>query len=112
MKPSACRLLFCFALVLHSVANLSLVGPAEAGQTGAPPSHTDNPFFKPYPTPFNVPPFDLIKNEHFLPAIEEGIKREEAEIEAIVNNPDPPTFENTIAALDHAGIFLDEVTSV
>lgn len=112
MKPSACRLLFCFALVLHSVANLSLAGPAEAGQIGAPPSHTDNPFFKPYPTPFNVPPFDLIKNEHFLPAIEEGIKREEAEIEAIVNNPDPPTFENTIAALDHAGIFLDEVTSV
>lgn len=112
MKPFACRLLFCFALVLHSVANLSLAGPAEAGQIGAPPSHTDNPFFKPYPTRFNVPPFDLIKNEHFLPAIEEGIKREEAEIEAIVNNPDPPTFENTIAALDHAGIFLDEVTSV
>jgi peptidyl-dipeptidase Dcp len=72
----------------------------------------DNPFFKPYGTPFNVPPFDLIKNEHFLPAIEEGIKREQAEVDAIVANPEPPTFENTIAALDHTGIFLSEVNAV
>jgi len=72
----------------------------------------DNPFFKPYGTPFNVPPFDFIKNEHFLPAIEEGIKLEQAEVDAIVANPEPPTFENTIAALDHAGIFLSEVTAV
>jgi peptidyl-dipeptidase Dcp len=71
-----------------------------------------NPFFKPYGTPFNVPPFDLIKNEHFLPAIKEGIRREEAEVEAIVANPAKPSFGNTIAALDHAGIFLSEVNSV
>ncbi len=84
---------------------------SEQTKTSLPPA-ADNPFFKPYRTPFNVPPFHLIKNEHFLPAIEEGIKREEAEIEAIVKNPAPPSFENTIAALDHAGIFLDEVTAV
>ena len=76
------------------------------------PASPDNPFFKPYGTPFNVPPFQLIKNEHFLPAIEEGIKREQAEIDAIINDPKPPTFENTIAALDHAGIFLSEVNGV
>ncbi|MBM3284615.1 MAG: M3 family metallopeptidase [Candidatus Aminicenantes bacterium] len=87
-----------------------LSSPAAVQQT--PPSPSDNPFFKPYQTPFNVPPFHLIRNEHFLPAIEEGIKREEAEVEAIVNNPGPPTFENTIAALDRTGIFLQEVTSV
>ena len=76
------------------------------------PANADNPFFKPYGTPFNVPPFDLIKNEHFLPAIEEGIRLEQAEVDAIVANRKKPTFENTIAALDHTGIFLSEVNAV
>jgi peptidyl-dipeptidase Dcp len=91
----------------------STASPAD-GQTNppSPPARSDNPFFKPYGTPFNVQPFPLIKNEHFLPAIEEGIKREAAEVSAIVGNAEPPTFDNTLAALDHAGIFLDEVTAV
>ncbi len=75
-------------------------------------ANPDNPFFKPYGTPFNVPPFDRIKTEHFLPAIEEGIRREQAEVDAVVNDRKKPTFENTIAALDHTGIFLTEVNSV
>ncbi len=78
----------------------------------AKPASSDNPFFKPYGTPFNVPPFALIRDEHFLPAIEEGIRREKAEVEAIINDPAPPTFENTIAALDRTGIFLSEVNAV
>jgi peptidyl-dipeptidase Dcp len=78
----------------------------------APPAESDNPFFKPYGTPFDVPPFDRIRNEHFLPAIEEGIRREQAEVAAIVDNPEPPTFANTIAALDHGGIFLSKVMAV
>ncbi len=100
-------LMILSVLVLGAAAVLSA-----ASSTQAAPSTADNPFFKPYGTPFNVPPFSLIKTEHFLPAIEEGIKRERAEVEAIVNNPAPPTFENTIAALDHTGIFLSEVQSV
>ena len=72
----------------------------------------DNPFFRPFGTPFNVPPFDRIKTEHFLPAIEEGIKREQAEVDAIVNDRAKPTFANTIAALDHTGLFLAEANSV
>jgi len=83
--------------------------PAAAAAAAA---NADNPFFKPYGTPFNVPPFDLIKTEHYLPAIEEGIRREQAEVDAIVNDPKPPTFENTIAALDHTGIFLSEANGV
>ena len=75
-------------------------------------ANADNPFFKPYGTAFNVPPFDRIKTEHFLPAIEEGIRREQAEVDAIVADRKKPTFENTVAALDHAGIFLSEVNSV
>ncbi len=83
-----------------------------AASAAATAALSDNPFFKPYGTPFNVPPFDRIRNEHFLPAIEEGIRREQAEVDAIVSNPEPPTFENTVAALDHTGIFLSEVNSV
>ncbi len=86
--------------------------PQEAPEALAAAANADNPFFKPYGTPFDVPPFDLIKTEHFLPAIEEGIRREQAEVDAIVNNPKPPTFENTIAALDHSGIFLSEANGV
>ena len=87
-------------------------GPAAASDTIAASAATDNPFFKPYGTPYNVPPFDRIKTEHFLPAIEEGIRREQAEVDAIVNNRKRPSFENTIAALDHTGIFLSEVNGV
>lgn len=99
-------ILFLLGLILAPAVSSSQAAP----QTG--PASTDNPFFKPYGTPFNVPPFNLIKNEHFLPAFEEGIKREQAEVDTVINNPNPPTFDNTIAALDHAGIFLSEVNGV
>ncbi len=58
-----------------------------------------NPFLQAYDTPYNVPPFDKIKNEHFKPAILEGIKRHEAEINAITNAAAEPTFDNTILAI-------------
>ncbi|MBW6499493.1 MAG: M3 family metallopeptidase [Bacteroidales bacterium] len=73
---------------------------------------TDNPFLSEYTTPFGVPPFDLIENEHFAPAMEEGMLQHDAEIDAIVNNPDLPTFENTIAALDYSGELLNKVSYV
>jgi len=105
MKKTA-ALVFLIGLIFSSAGVFS----AESQQ--APAASSDNPFFKPYGTPFNVPPFALIKTEHFLPAIEEGVKREQAEIEAILANPEPASFDNTIAALDHTGIFLSEVTAV
>ncbi len=71
-----------------------------------------NPFFEAYNTPFEVPPFDKIRNEHFEPAIMEGIKRQQAEIDAIVNNPDAPTFENTIEAMEKSGDLLARVNTV
>ena len=52
----------------------------------------DNPFFTEYSTPFQTPPFDKIKLEHYLPAFEEGIKIKRAELDVIINNPDKPTF--------------------
>lgn len=71
-----------------------------------------NPFFQAYATPFEVPPFDKIKNEHFKPAILEGIKRHEAEINTIANNPETPTFDNTILAMENAGELLSNVNTV
>jgi len=75
-------------------------------------TETGNPLFSEFDTPNGVPPFDLIKAEYFLPAFEEGMKRHDAEIDSIVNNPDKPTFENTIVALDESGRMLSRVGSV
>jgi len=62
--------------------------------------------------PFDTAPFSQIKNEHFKPAILEGIAAARKEIDAITNNTDAPTFENTIAALDFSGQQLERITSV
>lgn len=71
-----------------------------------------NPLLEQPNTPFGVPAFDKVKIEHYLPAFEEAIRQNKAEIDAIVNNEDAPTFENTIVALDHSGLLLDRVTGV
>jgi peptidyl-dipeptidase Dcp len=72
----------------------------------------DNPFFQEFNTPYGAPPFEQIENRHFLPAFREGIKQQQAEIDAIANNSEVPTFENTIAALDYSGVLLNSVSSV
>lgn len=74
--------------------------------------HTDNPFFTEWKTPFGAPPFDQIKNEHYLPAFEEGMKQQRQEIDAIINNKKAPDFENTIVALDNSGRLLSKVNTV
>lgn len=74
-------------------------------------TNMENPFFKEWTTPYGVPPFDEIKEEHYLPAVEEGIRKHETEVNAIVEDKSEPTFDNTILALDKAGQLLDKVTS-
>lgn len=71
-----------------------------------------NPFFETYTTPYQVPPFHLIKNEHFKPAILEGIKTQEAEINTIVSNKEKPTFDNTVLAMENSGKLLARVSIV
>ncbi|MFM7895823.1 MAG: peptidase M3, partial [Flavobacterium sp.] len=73
---------------------------------------TMNPFFEEYSTPYEVPPFHLIKNEHFKPAILEGIKKHEIEINTIVSNKKKPTFENTILAMENSGKLLSKASTV
>lgn len=72
----------------------------------------DNPFFQEYDTPFGVPPFNKINNSHYLPAFREGIKQQEAEIKAITQNGESPTFANTIEALEKSGQLLNRVSYV
>ncbi|WP_167610631.1 M3 family metallopeptidase [Maribellus sediminis] len=66
----------------------------------------NNPLLGDFNTPHNVAPFDKIKTEHYLPALEEGIKQGEQDVAVIKNNTSAPTFENTIVALDHVGRLL------
>ena len=72
----------------------------------------DNPFFAEWNTPFGVPPFEQIKPEHYKPAFTQGMEEQKAEIEAIVNNTEDATFENTIVALDQSGALLNKVSYV
>ena len=71
-----------------------------------------NPFFESWTTPFEAPPFDRIKTEHFKPAYEAAIATHRAEIDAIKSNPEPPTFANTIEAIEAAGSALERVGAV
>ena len=72
----------------------------------------DNPFFSSWETPYGIPDFGKIKTEHYLPAFEEGMRQQKEEIDAIVNNSEAPTFENTVEAYEYSGALLNEVASV
>ena len=73
---------------------------------------TQNPFFEAYNTPHGTVPFDQIKTEHYMPAVQEGIRRQNEEIEAIINNPEAPTFANTVLAYEQSGEMLNRVSAV
>ena len=83
---------------------LCLVATAAFAQT--------NPLFNPSPLPFQAPPFDQIKDADYQPALEEGMKRGLAEVETIANNPDPPTFDNTIVAMEKTGDLLTRAVKI
>lgn len=72
----------------------------------------ENPLLSEWQTPFETPPFDKIKNEHYLPAYKEALKIHEEEIQKIINNSEAPNFENTIVALDNSGELLKRVNKV
>ena len=71
-----------------------------------------NPFFTRYNTPHQTIPFNLIRNEHYEPAMMEGMRKQDEEISHIIDDPEPPTFENTIEMLEKSGDLLDRVTTV
>jgi peptidyl-dipeptidase Dcp len=73
---------------------------------------TENPFFEPWTTPFGLPPFDRIRPEHFPPAFDRGMAEQYVEITTITGSAEPPTFANTIEALERSGRLLDRVSRV
>src|SRR3954451_17899102 len=75
-------------------------------------SAAENPFFEAWTTPFGAPPFSLIRPEHFVPAYERAFAEHEAEIAKIAGQAEPPSFDNTIVALENAGRALQRVEDV
>lgn len=71
-----------------------------------------NPFMEEYTTPYEIPPFDKITYDDYIPAFEAGIAQQKANIDSIINNPEAPTFENTILALSMSGMQLEKVAYV
>ncbi|HEY4126561.1 MAG TPA: peptidyl-dipeptidase Dcp [Gammaproteobacteria bacterium] len=111
---------FLGAAALVAASTSGFADGTAAGSTAAAPAAStapapvapftkDNPFAKPSKLFMQAPPFDKIKDSDYQPAIEEGIKEQRVEVDAIANNPDKPTFENTIAALEKSGQLLNRV---
>jgi peptidyl-dipeptidase Dcp len=112
---AAARPVACTLCLLVGVA--ALAGPAAAqsslsrspAELESAPAVADNPLFEPWTAPFGTPPFDRIASEHFPPAFEHAMAIHRAEIDAIADNPEAPSFANTIAALERAGADLERV---
>lgn len=90
-------------------AGLAIVlGACSSQQKSDVAATTPNPFFTEYTTPYGVPPFDQIEVAHYKPALLKGMEEQTEEVKAIVSNPEEPTFENTIVALDQCGQLLQK----
>ncbi|WP_214108385.1 M3 family metallopeptidase [Acrocarpospora catenulata] len=75
-------------------------------------TQADNPFLSPSSLPYRLPPFQEIREEHYVPAFEQGMAEHLAEVAAIAANPEPPTFANTVEALERSGQLLERVSTV
>ncbi|MBJ2184480.1 MAG: M3 family metallopeptidase [Muribaculaceae bacterium] len=96
----------------HSLTTALLAAALVAGTSCTKQKMHENPFLAEYSTPYEIPPFEEISYDDYLPALEEGISRHNAEIKAITDNDSTPTFDNTILALDRTGDVLDRVVLV
>ncbi|MEO8459163.1 MAG: M3 family metallopeptidase [Dokdonella sp.] len=114
MKPD---LAMAIALALFSVASLANAHAAEAKVNAAKAeakniSSAVNPFYTESPLPFHYPQFDKIHDADYTPAFERGMREHSAEIKAIADNKDAPTFDNTVVAMERSGRLLNRVASV
>ncbi|MDX1442712.1 MAG: M3 family metallopeptidase [Gammaproteobacteria bacterium] len=92
-------------------AKTATADQAKAEQQATTPA-TDNPLLVQSDLQFQAPRFDLIKDEHYMPAFEQGMAEHKAEIEKIATNPEDPTFENTMVAMEKAGRTLSRVSAI
>src|SRR5476651_257131 len=103
------------SLSLVSVIAIAvMMGSCKSGGNSASGSDSlaNNPFLVKSALPFEAPDFSKIKDGDYKPAMEEGIKRQLAEIQKIADNPDVPTFENTLVAMEKSGDLLNRVNGV
>jgi len=108
-RPSTIRLWRCAALLaIAAIAGLGIRSALSADTPFGP----SNPFYAPSALPFQAPPFDKIKDADYQPAIEAGMAQQRKEMQAIADNPAPPTFENTIVAMEKTGQLLHRVSNV
>ncbi len=101
-----------FISLLLVLATLCLMTSYSVRSSRASEPAATNPFFAESTLPYHAPPFDKIKESDYAPAIEEGMKKQLAEIDAIANDPAPPTFANTLEAMERSGTLLTRVTKV
>ncbi len=94
------------------ITGLALLGACQPQSEETAMKSSENPFFEEWETPFGVPPFGQISNNHYMPAFEKGMEEHLAEIDAIANNPEEPTFANTLEELERTGKLLGKVRRV
>jgi peptidyl-dipeptidase Dcp len=114
MRKSACLILLAFVL-FHVPMSILHAADKDGSSPSSKPkstSMTDNPLLSESALPYHAPPFDRIKDEHYAPAFEKGMADDLKEAEAIANNKDKPTFENTIVALERSGELLGRVDRI
>ncbi|KRC33717.1 MULTISPECIES: M3 family metallopeptidase [unclassified Lysobacter] len=104
-------LALALAVALSVTAPTYAASPAKKADTAV-SAQTANPFYAESPLPLQYPQFDKIKDSDFAPAFDRGMADQLKEVEAIANNPDAPTFDNTIVAMEQSGRILGRSTSV
>src|SRR5437870_10522883 len=105
MRHSYCFSACAVFLSAHITA-FSLLAQNSSAQNSS-PMPADNPFLVESALPYHLPPFDRIKDEHFVPATEAGMQEQLKEVDAIAANAEKPTFDNTVVALERTGRLLD-----
>ncbi len=104
------KILLC--VLSFGIAQITMAATSNNTSKKISGTNRENPFFHASKLPFQAPPFDKIKDSDYKPAFEEGMKQQLAEIKKIADNPAPPTFENTLVALEKSGQLLDRVNLV
>ena len=100
-------LLASAALAVATAAQPALAAPAKAKPAASATLPASNPFAKPSTLPFETPDFAKIKDSDYLPALLAGMAQQKQEVMAIANNPAPPTFGNTVVAMERSGLLLE-----
>jgi len=112
VRPFVAAIALAIAVTACSAAPTKNDAPQAATAPAASPPARVNPFFSPSTLPYQAPAFDKIVDADFQPALEEGMKQQLAEVQKIADSTEPPTFDNTLVALEHTGALLIRVSKV